>query len=55
MKITPAHDPKDYEVGVRHGLEFIDILNDDSRCGRCGPVVSDAICPGPKRDSIDWM
>lgn len=29
VKITPAHDPNDYEVGVRHGLEFINILNDD--------------------------
>ncbi|KAJ3564931.1 hypothetical protein NP233_g7968 [Leucocoprinus birnbaumii] len=29
VKITPAHDPNDYEVGVRHGLEFVNILNDD--------------------------
>ncbi|CDO68942.1 hypothetical protein BN946_scf185000.g85 [Trametes cinnabarina] len=29
VKITPAHDPNDYEVGVRHNLEFINILNDD--------------------------
>ena len=29
VKITPAHDPNDYDVGVRHGLEFINILNDD--------------------------
>ncbi|KAG6331734.1 hypothetical protein ID866_7353 [Astraeus odoratus] len=29
VKITPAHDPNDYEVGLRHGLEFINILNDD--------------------------
>jgi len=29
VKITPAHDPNDYEVGVRHQLEFINILNDD--------------------------
>ena len=29
VKITPAHDPNDYEVGSRHGLEFINILNDD--------------------------
>ncbi|KAL5480308.1 VAS1 [Sanghuangporus weigelae] len=29
VKITPAHDPNDYEVGKRHGLEFINILNDD--------------------------
>jgi len=29
LKITPAHDPNDYEVGQRHKLEVIDILNDD--------------------------
>lgn len=29
VKMTPAHDPNDYEVGVRHGLEFINIMNDD--------------------------
>lgn len=27
VKITPAHDFNDFEVGVRHGLEFINILN----------------------------
>ena len=27
LKITPAHDPNDYEIGERHGLEVIDILN----------------------------
>ncbi|KAJ7609088.1 tRNA synthetases class I-domain-containing protein [Roridomyces roridus] len=29
VKITPAHDPNDYEVGMRHNLEFINIMNDD--------------------------
>lgn len=29
VKITPAHDPNDFEVGDRHGLEKINILNDD--------------------------
>lgn len=29
VKITPAHDQNDYEVGVRHKLDFINILNDD--------------------------
>ncbi|KAH7886737.1 tRNA synthetases class I-domain-containing protein [Phlebopus sp. FC_14] len=29
VKITPAHDPNDYDVGVRHGLNFINVLNDD--------------------------
>lgn len=29
MKITPAHDQNDYEVGQRHGLEAVSIM--DSR------------------------
>lgn len=29
VKITPAHDPNDYEVGNRHKLPFITIFNDD--------------------------
>jgi valyl-tRNA synthetase len=29
LKITPAHDINDYEIGLRHNLEVIDILNDD--------------------------
>lgn len=29
LKITPAHDPNDYEIGQTHGLETIDILNAD--------------------------
>ena len=29
LKITPAHDPNDYEIGIRHNLDCIDILNDD--------------------------
>ncbi|MCB9273461.1 MAG: valine--tRNA ligase [Lewinellaceae bacterium] len=29
LKITPAHDPNDYEIGQRHGLDVIDTLNED--------------------------
>lgn len=29
LKITPAHDTNDYEIGLRHGLEVIDTFNDD--------------------------
>ena len=29
LKITPAHDMNDYQLGQKHGLEVIDILNDD--------------------------
>ncbi|HEX6226539.1 MAG TPA: valine--tRNA ligase [Chryseolinea sp.] len=29
LKVTPAHDVNDYELGKKHGLEVIDILNED--------------------------
>lgn len=29
LKVTPAHDPNDYEIAQRHGLELINILNRD--------------------------
>ena len=29
LKITPAHDVNDYEIGLRHDLEVIDVLNPD--------------------------
>lgn len=29
VKMTPAHDPNDYEVGLRHNLEQIRVFNDD--------------------------
>ncbi len=29
LKITPAHDINDYEIGIKHKLETIDIFNDD--------------------------
>src|SRR6056297_2379336 len=29
LKITPAHDQNDYEIGVKHGLEIVDMLNAD--------------------------
>ncbi len=30
VKVTPAHDPNDFEMGTRHDLEFINIMNPDA-------------------------
>ena len=43
VKITPAHDPNDFEVGKRHDLPEITILNDDATIN----------CPGSKYDGMD--
>ncbi len=31
MKVTPAHDPNDFEMGVRHNLEMISVIDEDGR------------------------
>ncbi|MDE6730650.1 MAG: valine--tRNA ligase, partial [Oscillospiraceae bacterium] len=31
VKITPAHDPNDFEVGKRHNLEVINVMTDDAK------------------------
>ena len=31
VKVTPAHDPNDFELGKRHNLEQIDVMTDDGR------------------------
>lgn len=36
VKITPAHDPNDYEVGKRHNLPMISIMNKDASINHHG-------------------
>ncbi|MCC8138785.1 MAG: valine--tRNA ligase [Lachnospiraceae bacterium] len=43
VKITPAHDPNDFEVGKRHNLPEINMMNDDATIH----------CPGSKYDGMD--
>ena len=37
VKITPAHDLNDYEVGIRHNLEVINIMNSDGSISNKAP------------------
>ncbi len=43
VKITPAHDPNDFEVGQRNHLPMINMMNDDATIH----------CPGSKYDGMD--
>src|SRR6266496_4561476 len=38
LKITPAHDKNDYQIGEKHGLEIIDIMNDDGTLGEAAQL-----------------
>ncbi len=42
VKMTPCHDPNDFEVGLRHDLEQIQVIDEDAR-----------ICGGYKYDGMD--
>jgi len=39
VKITPAHDFNDYEIGQRHDLEMINVLTDDARMNEAVPAA----------------
>ena len=36
VKMTPAHDPNDFEVGLRHNLEVIRVLDDNGKVNELG-------------------
>lgn len=40
LKITPAHDPNDYEIGIRHSLDTIDIFNDNGTLNDNGGIYA---------------
>lgn len=40
LKITPAHDPNDFEIGLRHGLEKVRVIDEEGRMNReAGPFA----------------
>ena len=38
LKVTPAHDQLDYEIGLKNNLEVIDVLNEDGTISEAGKV-----------------
>ncbi|RKD31799.1 valine--tRNA ligase [Thermohalobacter berrensis] len=40
VKITPAHDPNDFEIGLRHNLEQLKIMDDDAKINENGGKYS---------------
>lgn len=41
VKITPAHDPNDFEVGQRHNLKPVWVIDNDGKMKACGEVPSE--------------
>ena len=40
VKITPAHDPNDFEVGARHNLEVLRIMDDEAKINEAGGIYA---------------
>jgi valyl-tRNA synthetase len=52
VKITPAHDFNDYQVGERHGLERINIFTPDARIGDAAPTAYRGLDRFEARDRV---
>ena len=52
VKITPAHDPNDFEVGNRHNLERICIMNDDATMNENVPAKYQGMTREDCRDAV---
>ena len=55
VKITPAHDPNDFEVGLRHNLPRINILNDDNTINENGGSYSGLTSADARKKIIEEM
>jgi len=55
VKITPAHDPNDYEMGIRHELPMINILTPDGRINEQGGKFSGLSIQEARKAIVDEM
>ena len=55
VKITPAHDPNDFEVGQRHNLPVINVMNEDAPSTRTAASTPASLGWKPaSRSSKTW-
>lgn len=52
VKITPAHDPLDFEIGQRHGLRQIQIIGLDGKLTDAAPEKYQGMTPDEARDEV---
>ena len=52
VKVTPAHDPNDFEIGKTHKLEFINIMNDDASLNNKVPVEYRGLAREDAREKV---
>ncbi|MEM9537473.1 MAG: valine--tRNA ligase, partial [Cyanobacteria bacterium P01_E01_bin.45] len=55
VKITPAHDPNDFEIGKRHNLPFINILNKDGSINDNGGIMQGLDRFDARKAVVKWF
>ncbi|MGK7907050.1 MAG: valine--tRNA ligase, partial [Synechococcus sp.] len=55
VKITPAHDPNDFEIGKRHNLPFINILNKDGSINENGGIMQGLDRFDARKAVVKWF
>jgi valyl-tRNA synthetase len=55
VKVTPAHDPNDFEMGRRHNLPFINILNKDGTINENGGAFEGLDRFDARKEVLDWL
>ena len=55
VKITPAHDPNDFEIGKRHNLPFINILNKDGSINENGGIMQGLDRFDARKEVVKWF
>ncbi len=53
LKVTPAHDPDDYEIGQRHNLPIINLLSKDGKLNKNGGIYQGIDCLAARQKVID--
>ncbi len=55
LKITPGHDPNDYEIGQRHDLPIINIMNKDATLNEeAAPIMTWIALPHARSCGRTW-
>ncbi len=52
LKITPGHDPNDFEIGQKHGLEAISVIGEDGRITDAAPQRFRGLTAAESREAV---
>ncbi|MEO0802245.1 MAG: valine--tRNA ligase [Cyanobacteria bacterium J06642_2] len=55
VKITPAHDPNDFEIGKRHNLPFINVMNKDGSINENGGPMQGLDRFDARKEIVKWF